>query len=106
MFEVQLAVAMEIESDYLANYVFVPRGCKDERISGHEDGSILEGRKLLNEIENSIRKHELELWTLNGFIHETPELAFQEYKAHAAITAFLAKRNGTAGRKDPRYPSA
>ncbi|KAL2173016.1 uncharacterized protein P884DRAFT_213166 [Thermothelomyces heterothallicus CBS 202.75] len=32
------------------------------------------------------------LWKLNQFLHENPELAFKEYKAHQALTDFLRSR--------------
>ncbi|AEO59471.1 hypothetical protein MYCTH_51839 [Thermothelomyces thermophilus ATCC 42464] len=32
------------------------------------------------------------LWKLNQYLHENPELAFKEYKAHQALTDFLRSR--------------
>lgn len=34
------------------------------------------------------------LWPLNEFIHRNPELAFTEYKAHDALTAFMQLQKG------------
>ncbi|KAF2106019.1 hypothetical protein BDV96DRAFT_591707 [Lophiotrema nucula] len=34
------------------------------------------------------------LWPLNKFIHDNPELAFKEYKAHAALVKFMLSQKG------------
>jgi Xaa-Arg dipeptidase len=34
------------------------------------------------------------LWPLNTFIHENPELGFQEHRAHDALTTFVRSRPG------------
>ena len=35
-----------------------------------------------------------ELWSLNDFIHNHPELGYHEYKAHDALTNFFRDRKG------------
>ena len=40
----------------------------------------------INSITDSLQES---LWPLNTFIHDSPELAFKEYKTHDAITKFL-----------------
>lgn len=46
----------------------------------------------LSEIDNFIETLGDSLWPLNKFIHENPELAFQEHKAHQALTDFMRSR--------------
>ncbi|KAK4233955.1 hypothetical protein C8A03DRAFT_19065 [Achaetomium macrosporum] len=43
----------------------------------------------LSEISDFIEGLTASLWPLNKFIHENPELAFQEHKAHEALTSFM-----------------
>lgn len=50
-----------------------------------QDGS----HERLSEIDNSIESLRASLWPLNKFIHENPELAFEEHKAHDALTKFM-----------------
>jgi len=57
----------------------VPRDASHKRIS--EIGSFIE----------SLRPS---LWPLNKFVHDNPELAFKEYKAHEALTNFMRSRKG------------
>ena len=51
----------------------------------HQNGS----QEYLSEIDNFIKSLQASLWPLNKFIHENPELAFKEYKAHEALTEFV-----------------
>ncbi|KAF2463563.1 uncharacterized protein BDR25DRAFT_297918 [Lindgomyces ingoldianus] len=43
----------------------------------------------LSEIDKSIESLWASLWSLNKFIHENPELAFEEHKAHELLTNFM-----------------
>jgi metal-dependent amidase/aminoacylase/carboxypeptidase family protein len=46
----------------------------------------------LTAIDRFIRDLEPSLWPLNSFIHDNPELAFEEQKAHNALTNFMRSR--------------
>ena len=48
--------------------------------------------EFLSEIHSVVEGLRDSLWTLNNFIHENPELAFKEYKAHHALTSFMRSR--------------
>ena len=48
----------------------------------------------LSEIDNFIESLGNSLWPLNKFIHDNPELAFQEHKAHKALTEFMRLQEG------------
>ena len=48
----------------------------------------------LSEIDNFIESLGDSLWPLNKFIHDNPELAFQEHKAHKALTEFMRLQEG------------
>jgi hypothetical protein len=48
----------------------------------------------LSEIDETIDGLEASLWPLNKFIHEHPELAFEERQAHAALTRFMQSQPG------------
>ncbi|KAG7106032.1 Peptidase M20 domain-containing protein 2 like [Verticillium longisporum] len=48
----------------------------------------------LDDVDEFIRALEPLLWPLNTFIHENPELAYNEYKAHDALTNFMRARKG------------
>jgi len=50
--------------------------------------------ELLDEISNFIDETAEELWAINKYIHDNPELGFEEYKAHALLTEFLKARGG------------
>lgn len=61
--------------------------------SGEEQESgITHG--FLPDIDHFIDGLEPFLWTLNNFIHDNPELAFKEHKAHDALTKFMRSREG------------
>jgi metal-dependent amidase/aminoacylase/carboxypeptidase family protein len=49
----------------------------------------------LSEIGTFIDSLAEALWPLNRFIHDNPEIAFQEYKAHQALTDFMRSRQET-----------
>jgi len=48
----------------------------------------------LSDIDHVIEELRPLLWPLNKFIHDNPELAFKEYKAHDALTNFMNAQNG------------
>jgi hypothetical protein len=47
----------------------------------------------LSEIESLIDNNARPLWALNAFIHDTPELAYRERRAHHALTDFIRRRD-------------
>ena len=49
-------------------------------------------RDFLSEIDHFVNSLEEVLWPLNTFIHENPELAFEEYKTHDALTTFMRQQ--------------
>jgi hypothetical protein len=57
-----------------------------------EDAPQDASHEYLLEIHNSIERLCASLWPLNKFIHENPELAFKEYKAHSVLTNFMRAR--------------
>lgn len=60
-----------------------------EESHAHDDSP-----EYLRDIDQYIDSLEDVLWPLNKFIHENPELAFKEYKAHDALTEFMSSQNG------------
>src|SRR3954464_8546383 len=46
----------------------------------------------LSEVDKLIDSLTDELWPVNTFLHSHPELAFNEYKAHDALTEFMRSR--------------
>lgn len=46
----------------------------------------------LPSIENVINSLQDSLWELSKFIHNNPELGFNEHKAHDALTDFMSSR--------------
>lgn len=48
----------------------------------------------LNDIEEFIKHLETSLWPLNRFIHDNPELAYKEQKAHGAYTNYMRLQKG------------
>jgi hypothetical protein len=45
-------------------------------------------------INEAVEKLRAELWPLNEYIHGNPELAFEEHKAHEALTSFMQSHEG------------
>ncbi|KAL5116008.1 hypothetical protein ACEQ8H_006126 [Pleosporales sp. CAS-2024a] len=45
--------------------------------------------RYLQDIDKAVEKLKSSLWPLNKYIHENPELAFQEHKAHDALTEYM-----------------
>ncbi|KAF2452009.1 putative amidohydrolase [Karstenula rhodostoma CBS 690.94] len=52
--------------------------------------------KYLSEIDGYVDTLQDTLWPLNKYIHDEPELAFKEHKAHDAITNFMRSQKGWA----------
>ncbi|KAK4443498.1 hypothetical protein QBC34DRAFT_477610 [Podospora aff. communis PSN243] len=61
-------------------------GCSRPDSSGHRPA-------YLSEIESLIDNNARPLWALNAFIHDTPELAYREHRAHHALTDFIRRRD-------------
>ena len=57
-----------------------------------EYGSHKGSPDYLSDIEKLIESLRASLWPLNKFIHENPELAFKEYKAHDILTTFMRSK--------------
>jgi metal-dependent amidase/aminoacylase/carboxypeptidase family protein len=53
--------------------------------SKNDDGFLSETDRIVEGLRD-------QLWPLNEFIHENPELAFQERKAHKVLTDFMRSR--------------
>ncbi|KAL1592758.1 hypothetical protein SLS60_011174 [Paraconiothyrium brasiliense] len=49
--------------------------------------------KHVSEVDGYVDSWRNVLWPLNKFIHDNPELAFNEYKAHDALTHFMRSRD-------------
>ncbi|KAH6687826.1 putative amidohydrolase [Plectosphaerella plurivora] len=60
---------------------------------GHEPPAI-EAPNFLPDIASCIDSLTPSLWPLNSFIHNHPELGFQEHQAHDALTAFVRSHPG------------
>lgn len=56
----------------------------------HSESAHSVSRNFIVDIDEYIEDHTDLLWGLNKFIHDNPELAFEERKAHDALTAFMA----------------
>ncbi|KAH7398639.1 peptidase M20 domain-containing 2 [Phaeosphaeria sp. MPI-PUGE-AT-0046c] len=68
-----------------------PHSIKDEDSRDnveHTAGVLLAG------IDEYIENHAESLWELNSFVHNNPELAFDEYKAHDVLTEYMKAENG------------
>ena len=79
-------------------FVIIPRPCEGAESQITPLGS---GREYptatpdyLPDISHVVNQLESLLWPLNCFIHENPELAYQEHKAHDALTSFMRSREG------------
>jgi hypothetical protein len=68
-------------------FILVPRDddCPENAPQVTED-------ERLSEIDGIVEGLSDALWPLNNFIHENPELAFKEHKAHDALTDFMRSR--------------
>ncbi|KAF1992997.1 putative amidohydrolase [Amniculicola lignicola CBS 123094] len=65
---------------------------RDDGCQGDVSSNV--SQNLLSEIDSCIERFHTSLWPLNKFIHENPELAFKEYKAHEILTNFIRLRKG------------
>jgi len=84
-------------------YAEFPMRCKvesgsDGHINVHHPPRILKELDLddedntkayLRDIDASVESLQSSLWPLNQYIHDNPELAFAEYKAHDALTKYI-----------------
>lgn len=52
--------------------------------------------KYLSEIDGYIDRLQDTLWPLNKYMHDEPEIAFKERKAHDALTTFMRSKKGWA----------
>lgn len=59
-----------------------------------KEGRQYVSNDMLSGIDNFVEGLRSTLWPLNQFIHENPELAFEEYKAHDALTKFMRMQKG------------
>jgi hypothetical protein len=51
-------------------------------------------QEYLSGIDKYVELCQAQLWELNKYIHDNPELAFQEHKAHDALTTFMKSQKG------------
>lgn len=70
-----------------SDYVIVSIGTDE----GHKNVGDLPPH--LSDIEALIDNNAQLLWALNTFIHDNPELAYRERKAHHALTHFIRARD-------------
>ncbi|KAM0269623.1 hypothetical protein ACHAQH_009702 [Verticillium albo-atrum] len=77
------------ELDMEDDFVLVPRPGDTETAN-----AIAEEVGYLRDVDQCIRELEPSLWPLNSFLHENPELAYEEHKAHDALTSFMKTRKG------------
>ncbi|KAK4464997.1 hypothetical protein QBC42DRAFT_219670 [Cladorrhinum samala] len=59
---------------------------------GGDDGD--DAPHFLSEIDSFVNTVAEKLWPLNRFIHQNPELAYKEHKAHDALTSFFQTQPG------------
>lgn len=72
-----------------SDYVIVSRPGGGDEVRNN-DGDFPEH---LSDIDTLIDNNARSLWPLCNFIHEHPELAYREYKAHHALTDFIRARD-------------
>ncbi|KAK4159616.1 hypothetical protein QBC43DRAFT_125039 [Cladorrhinum sp. PSN259] len=61
--------------------------CSPDKPKASKDGD--DSPSFLSEIDSFVDSLAETLWPLNNFIHQNPELAYQEHKAHKALTDFM-----------------
>jgi hypothetical protein len=54
--------------------------------------NVANGR--LRDIDEAIESLKCSLWPLNRYVHKHPELAFEEFKAHNALTKYMSLHEG------------
>ena len=80
----------DIEVD---GFILVPSGPDEKRCRINTNPRLDEEHsRYLAYIDRFVDSLEETLWPLNRFIHQNPELAFREYKAHQALTDFMRLR--------------
>ncbi|KAK4221895.1 hypothetical protein QBC38DRAFT_460963 [Podospora fimiseda] len=74
-------------------FILVPR---PDQVSFDTDSSQHANHDVpfLSEIDSFIDNLSDKLWPLNKFIHQNPEVAYQEHKAHKALTEYMLKHSG------------
>ena len=70
-------------------FILVPRESDKYHLGNLRGSQDDNSSRFLSDIDTFIADIEESLWTLNVFIHENPELAFQEYQTHQALTEFV-----------------
>ncbi len=80
-----LVVSMDDDYVFVSRPDEAPALAQPELKTGH-----------LAEIERFIEQLAPALWPLNCFIHNNPELGYQEFQAHDALTKFMKSRPGWA----------
>lgn len=73
-------------------FVMVPGVGEEPSPNRRATDQDVEPPEFLADIDTFIDNVAESLWPLNTFIHENPELAFQEHKAHNALTNFMRAR--------------
>lgn len=81
-----------MEDDGECDYVIVPdrKSSVEEANSSQDVGQT----SYLQQLSDAVDGLGEPFWLLNRHIHETPELAFKEYKAHDALTSYLKTHPG------------
>ncbi|CAG9982770.1 unnamed protein product [Clonostachys byssicola] len=71
-------------------YILIPKSVTRQEVDRHgQDLPVY-----LSDIHRYIECLQPSVWALNIFLHENPELAFKEYKAHDALTSFMRNQDG------------
>jgi hypothetical protein len=80
---------MEVKESEADEYILVSRS---NWPSNHD--IRIDSPKYVSEIDGYIDSLQDTLWPLNKSIHDEPELAFREYKAHDGLTSFMRSQEG------------
>lgn len=70
------------------DFVIIPREDKVSKMVSQETVS-----RYLTDIDNFVESVQNILWPLNEYIHNNPELAFEERKTHDALTGFMLSQD-------------
>jgi hypothetical protein len=70
---------------------FILVACEKESLAMADQ---IRSHDYLSEIDDAIESLQNPLASLNTYIHENPELAFEEHKAHDALTKFMRSQKG------------
>ncbi|QPH02652.1 hypothetical protein C2857_006866 [Epichloe festucae Fl1] len=68
-------------------FVLVPKPCHDGR-------EFHAAHDVLRDIDHFVNALSSSLWPLNCLLHDNPELAYNEYRAHDALTRFMKSQEG------------